>query len=179
MSHKPFKELDEGTLQKIVAVAYGDARLRDRWYIFRLAKRYPELRQQLEAYRQTAQSVHKINLVSCPHPIIEGIKSKTDYLDWEHEEQKDKSWQPFSKLGVQLGIIALFLFILYANFLKQPLPEPAYIDAEILAAEVQVKQSLVMVSRHFREIDHTLKDDILFNVLDNHLIKVPNSLSPC
>lgn len=156
MPDNPGQTLDKATLSKIAAVAYGDASLRDRWQVNRLARKNPRVREQLEAFRRTAQTVRGLDSVKCPPQLIERVKSIIE------EEQRAKSRLSLGTLAASMG--AAGLVILMALFYlpeRQPPIKPAYSDAELLAAQEKVEQSLAIISRTLRKTQLTLNQDIL------------------
>ena len=83
-------KIDEKLLDKIIAVAYGDAGLYDRLIVWMHARRDPEIKTLLDEYRLTAYSVHSLdekklpeaNLKSVYHKI--GQKEKTCENDYKY-----------------------------------------------------------------------------------------------
>lgn len=69
MQDKKLNNIDEEILDKIIAVAYKDASLKDRIRIYLLAKKDPEVKKLLSEYRETAGNIKKVPLDECPDSV--------------------------------------------------------------------------------------------------------------
>lgn len=154
-------EFSEDLLNRIITVAYGDAGLFEKVKIYFLASKNVEVKNILNEYKRTANTLDKIEIDKCPDDIIERVKNDT-------------------------GVIKESLFITILNFVNQLLHKPVYTAAIILIiissvslflfnqkkheqisnkqvtlAEKQVKQSIVFVNRIFEKTAGRVENDII------------------
>ena len=69
-------KIDETLLDKIIAVAYGDAGLYDRMVVWIKARRYSEIELILSEYKLTAQSIHHLGESELPESIINSVRQQ-------------------------------------------------------------------------------------------------------
>ena len=155
-------EISEELLNRIIAIAYGDAGLFEKIKISFLAIKHSEVKKILNEYKQIANAVDRIEIEKCPNEIIESVKNNT-------------------------GVIKDNIIVLFINFVNQVLHKPVYTAAIILIllssvvsllilnqknetqitnkhvalAEKQVKQSIVFVNRIFEKTAGRVENDII------------------
>lgn len=150
MQDKKLNNIDENILDKIIAVAYKDASLKDRINVYFLARNDPEVKRLLNEYRETAGNVKKIPMEECPDSVITSLEIKTG------KEKKSFIIKPAHAFTIVVLFISALVFVL----LNQK-KEPVYTKAEVAQAEIQVKTSLAIINRVFRKTENLLDDDIL------------------
>ena len=152
MQDKKLNNIDENILDKIIAVAYKDASLKERISIYFLANKNPEVKKLLTEYNETAGNVRKVPLEECPDSVITSLEIKTG------KEKKSFIIKPV----YAFTIVVLFISALVSVLLDQNKEkEPVYTKAEVAQAEMQVKTSLAIINRVFQKTENLLDDDIL------------------
>jgi len=161
MKHQ-YKISDE-FLNKIISVAYGDAKLSEKISIFFAARKNRLIKDLLNDYRLTARNVKSIRNEKCPDRVIQKVFKDTGI----RENNLNSAWlnsfkflfnKPIFSTTAAILIAAITVLIL---LLRQPSVPPAYSDAQVIAAQKQVKKSLAMVGRVFEKTEFTLDDQIL------------------
>ena len=155
-------DINKKLLNRIISVAYGDANLIERIKIYFLAAGNNEVKRLLNEYKTTAAAVRKLNKENCPDEVLEKVKNNTGI-------KENKLLLPLAEIinsiiyrpaltTVAVLIIAAFisLFVLFNNSNRNQ-----YSEKQILLAEKQVKQSLVLVSKVFNRTADKLKNDII------------------
>ncbi len=155
---KQQKIINEKYLDKIISVAYGDAGIVDKLSIYRDARKYPEVKKILDEYRTTAEEVKSFAGEKCPDDLVRKIEK---VIPGVKQNKSGKYLIAFRK--PVFSSVALVMVIAIAAFLifRQPNREPKYSKAEVLTAEIQIKQSLGLVGKIFRQTQNTISQDVL------------------
>ncbi len=152
MQDKNLNDISEEILDKIIAVAYKDASLKDRISIYFVAKKNPEVNRLLKEYKETAGNVKKVPLEECPDFVIKSLEIKTG------KEKKSFVIKPAYAFAITILVISTLVFVLL-NHNKEK--EPVYTKAEVAQAEMQVKTSLAILNKVFKKTENLIEDDIL------------------
>lgn len=158
--------IDEKLLDKITAVAYGDAGLYDRLIIWMNSKRDLEIKNLLDEYKLTASSVHSLDEKKLPETNLKSIYYKIG------QREKTKPAVPFihsfirsfnfSKLLVSSAAIGVIIITIVSVLLfYNPQPEQKYTKAEIELAQQQLGESLAIVNKVFQNTEKTLDADVI------------------
>ena len=174
--------IEESLLDKIIAVAYGDAGLIDRVIIYRTAKIDPFVKQLLNEYKLTAASVHKIKETELQAGISNAVKAK---LEVEVKSKPIGSFiysrlfaRPILSTGIAGILMIIIVGVLYFN---KPAPEYTYTKVEIELAQQQLQESIAIVNNVFLKAETELDTEVMpihvgkqvnksFNVLNEYLI---------
>lgn len=158
--------IDEKLLDKIIAVAYGDAGLYDRLIVWMNSKNNPEIKKLLDEYKLTAFSVHSLdekklpeaNLKSVYHKIGQGGKTKPA-VPFIHSliHSFNFSKPLVSSAAIGVIIITIVSVLLFYN----PQPEHKYTKAEIELAQQQLGESLAIVNKVFQNTGKTLDAEVI------------------
>ena len=155
-------KIDEKLLDKIIAVAYGDAGLYDRLVVWMKARRNPEIEKLMDVYRLTAYSVHSLDEKKLPEANLKSVYHKIG------QREKTKPAVPFihsisfSKPLVPSAVIGIFIIIIVSVlFLYNPQPEQKYTKAEIELAQEQLGESLAIVNKVFQNTEKTLDAEVI------------------
>ena len=73
--------IDEKLYEKIIAVAYKDASLIDKFIVYRKAKKDPGIQQLLNEFTETAMAVHNIKSDELPDSTIASVKNRMNNID--------------------------------------------------------------------------------------------------
>ena len=152
MQDKKLNDISEEILDKIIAVAYKDASLKDRISIYFVAKKNPEVKRLLIDYRETAGNVKKVPLEECPDSVIKSLEIKTG------KEKRSFVIKPAYAFAIIVLVISTLVFVLL-NHNKDE--EPVYTKAEVAQAEMQVKTSLAILNKVFKKTENLIENDIL------------------
>jgi len=170
---KESDKLNQKLTDKIINVAYGNAGIVDRIYIFFKAKADGKANSLLNEYRNTAISVHNLKQEEVPDYIIAKAKSITGGTGQNEFIPSHISYGVFSFLSTKvipatvLGI--LFIFIVSFLILREPSPSHKYSKAEIELAEKQLKQSLAIVGKAFQKAEKSFSEEVLNNQINKNL----------
>jgi hypothetical protein len=155
-------KIEESLLDKIIAVAYGDAGWIDRIIIRRMAKKDPLVKQLLNEYKLTAASVHKMKETELPARIGDAVRVK---LDEDTNSNPIGSFiyarlfaRPILSTGVASILIITICGILLFN---EPAPEYTYTRAEIEIAQKQLQESIAIVNKVFRKAETELDTEVM------------------
>ena len=159
---KQQKIIDDKYLDKIISVAYSDAGIFDRLIVYRDSKIYPEVKKLLEEYRLTADEVMNIANQKCPDKLVINIDSKIKKESLNSRRNIPGRYSIiFRKPVFSSAALVIILVIAALIIFRQPNPEQKYSKAEILTAEMQVKQSLGLVGKIFKKTQNTISYDVL------------------
>ena len=106
MQDKKLNNIDENILDKIIAVAYKDASLKERISIYFLANKNPEVKKLLTEYNETAGNVRKVPLEECPDSVITSLEIKTG------KEKKSFIIKPVYAFTIVVLFISALVFVL-------------------------------------------------------------------
>jgi len=155
------KIIDEKLLEKIIAVAYGDAGLYDRMVVWITARRFPEIEKLLAEYKLTSKSVHQLVETELPDSKLGYVRQRTiskpqsDFFGSTIYSFASKPLLSASTAGIIiLTIVSVLLFY-------NPPPEQRYTQAEIELAQVQLEQSLAIVGKVFQNTEKTLDAEVI------------------
>ncbi len=162
MKHQ-YKISDE-FLNKIISVAYGDAKLSEKISIFFAARKNRLIKDLLNDYRLTAKNVKSIKNEKCPDSVIQkvfkdtGIRGNNLNSAWLNSFKFLFNKPIFSTTTAAILIAAIVVSII---LFRQPSVPPAYSNAQVKTAQKQVKKSLAMVGKVFERTEFTLDNQIL------------------
>ena len=155
-------KIDEKLLDKIIAVAYGDAGLYDRLIVWMHARRDPEIKTLLDEYRLTAYSVHSLDEKKLPEGNLKRAIGRIGHGEETKPTVPFIHLFDFSKPLVPSAVIGIFIIIIVSVlFLHNPQPEQKYTKAEIELAQVQLEQSLAIVGKVFQNTEKTLDAEVI------------------
>ncbi len=159
------EEISEEYLDKIIAVAYGDASLLDKLKVYMDARKDERIKQILLQYKSTASVVHSI--------------AREDYRDSTNIKRVSK--HPFMtyilrfvvyKPAVSSAFVAALIIILAAVvLLRKPEPKQTYTKAQVELAEKQVKESFAIVAAVFNRSSNEIRNDVLNKKVGGNLQK--------
>lgn len=171
MQEKSSNNMDEKLINRIIAVAYGDAGWFDKSIINRKAKQDNSIKQMFEEYRLTANSVHQMKQAELPEFVLQQVRQRM-----EHKSENSflsliylrfLSRPLLSSAVVGMIIIAIVSIIL----LNHPQPQQKYTKAQIELAEKQLKESLAIVGKVFSRAEEKFDKDVLNNQINKSLGK--------
>ncbi len=152
--------MNDDLTNKIIAVAYGDASLKDKLLVRRLARKNDEVKKMLDEYRAVASEVHKIKEEDCPQFLahnlpVKALKRKSFSMDLYS--------LVFSKPLFTAAVSAVLLVaVVFGIMNNRPITyQHNYSHAEIQLAEQQAKQAFAIVGKIFNETSSTLKNEVL------------------
>lgn len=159
------KEISEEYLDKIIAVAYGDASLLDKIKVNMDARKDEKVKQILLKYKSTASVVHSI--------------AKEDYQNSTNTRLVSKHAFPTNilrfvvyKPAVSSAFVAALIIILAAVvLLRKPEPKQTYTRAQVELAEKQVKESFAIVAAVFNRSSNEIRNDVLNKKVGGNLQK--------
>lgn len=162
MNDKKLIEPNEKLLNKIIAVAYNDAGIFDRYIVYRAAKRDKNIQNILKEFRVTAKEVHQITEEECPKEIIELIEQKSISL-----QTKSNSFttdfitivlnRPLISAAASVIVLGAVLIGLFST---RPI-QPSYSKNEVETADRQARQAFAIVGKIFNQTEMTLKKEVL------------------
>ncbi len=171
-------KIDESLLEKIIAVAYGDAGMIDKITIYKMAKTDPLVKQLLNEYKLTAASVHKIKEIELPAITSDSARVKMD----EEINSNPIGLFIYSKLFARpvlsTGVAGLLIIVIAGIlFFKNPVPEYKYTQLEIEFAQKKLQASIAIVNKVFRKVETELDKEVMPNRVGKHINKGFNVLN--
>jgi hypothetical protein len=154
-------KIDENLLDKIIAVAYGDAGFYDRMVVWINARRNPEIENLLAEYKLTAKSVHQLVETELPESTLSSVRQRTagkfqtDFIGSIIYSFASKPLLSASTVGIIIVVIVSILFF------YNPPPEHKYTKAEIELAQQQLGESLAIVNKVFQNTEMIIDVEVL------------------
>ena len=181
MPEKKQAKINEDLLNRIIAVAYRDAGLYNRLAVWIKAKKDPKIKNLLDEYRHTADSVHNIKPEEISFNIHESLHDKVKLQSWHKGAASKLSYAFYSVFAkpvyaatsVTIILVAVIAFILF----MQPSPKHSYTKAEIKLAQEQLEQSFAIVGKIFSEAENKLDKDVMTKHVSKPLNKGLNFLN--
>ena len=173
MQAKELNRMNKKLIDKIIKVAYGDARIFDSIYIHLKAVFDREIKSILIDYKNTAEAVHYLKREDVPEHIIEKVNAHIDTTRERKSVFSGISYSFFSFFGKRaipatvIGIIIVSVITFF--LLREPEPTHKYSKAEIELAETQLKQSLAIVGKAFQKAEKSFNEEIINNQLNKNL----------
>ena len=143
--------MDEKILNKIISAAYGDCSFIDKIKIIILTRQNPEAAKIYNDYREVAGRVHSLPVVECPEKILEKTEARIHLTGANRH---------FLKPVAAFAVIIIAAVVAMFSMLDKERPQ-TYTAAEVRTAEIQAKESLLMVSRILNKTTSTLEKEIL------------------
>jgi hypothetical protein len=148
-------------MESIISTAYGDAGFFERIKIYRLAREYPEVKELLDEYRNTARSVHSINSDECPDGVLNNIVSISNIRKDPSSFLLDIYTALFAKPAVSAAVVVVLTAVLVVSVSIDNGNYNGYTQAEIEQANLQTRKALALVSDIFSRTENSIKNDIL------------------
>ncbi|MHA2167976.1 MAG: hypothetical protein ACXAAT_19190 [Candidatus Hodarchaeales archaeon] len=163
--------MDEKLLDKIIAVAYGDAGLFDKFIIYRKAKKNSCVKQLLNEHKLTANSVHNLKDIELPESTIYSVQDKMKYKS-KNDFFGSVIYSGFLRKPIlSAGAIGIVVLIVSILIFYQPQPEPTFTKAEIEFAQKQLEESISIVNKVFSKAEHQFDSEVLSNHVSKQLNK--------
>jgi len=165
-------------IDKIINVAYGDARITERIIVFWKASRNGEVKRILEEYKTTASSVYNINKEELPEYVIDSVHRRIE-LENESESLISKIYFAlYSKPIFSAAVVSIFVLTIISFFLfRQPAAKYKYSKAEIELAQQQLGESIAIVSKVFNKAEEKLDKEIINERVSKQLNKGLNLIN--
>ncbi len=162
MNRKKSYELNEEMINKIISVAYNDANIFERIFVYRAAKGDDNVKKLLQSYCNTAIKVHELKEEDCPEEIIESLKQKSIPLRISQNSfNSDFAAVVFGRpLVSAIASVLVVAAIIVALFSTREI-HPVYSRQEIEHADKQARQALAIVGKIFNQTGTTLKREVL------------------
>lgn len=181
MQEKKQAKIDDDLLNRIISVAYSDAGLYDRLFVWIKAKKNPAIKNLLDEYRLTANSIHNIKPEDISISINERLKNKIKPYEKRKSSTSNISYAFYSffakpvyaAASVTILLIAVIAFILFTH----PAPKHSYTKAEIKLAQEQLEQSFAIVGKAFSDAETKLDKDVMTKHVSKPLNKSLNFLN--
>lgn len=164
--------IDEKMYDKIIAVAYNDASLTDRFIVYRMAKRNSDVKKILEEYKRTANALRNIKPDELPDTVIDSVNSKIENSKSENLLGSLIYSKIVARPLLSSSIVGLIILGLSALlFFNQPQPSKQYSKAEIELAQKQLSESLAIVNRVFKNAEQQLDKKVVPNIINKNIDK--------
>lgn len=157
----------EELVARIVAVAYGDAGPRDRWRVYREARRNPVVRELIEAHRGVADEVRRAPRPTVPDAVVERAWDAIVRQEPRAVRRPVLSLRALYASGATLAAALCVLLVLQVTR-PSAVPPETYSQAEIEEARHQLEAAFALVNQSVAKAGLTLNHDVL----------VPNVIRP-
>ncbi len=155
-------EIDEKLLDKIIAVAYGDAGLYDRLIVWMNSKNNPEIKKLLDEYKLTASSFHSLDEKKLPEANLKSVYYKIGQTEKTNPVVPFIHSFNFSKPLVSSAVIGFIIITIVSVLLfYNPQPEQKYTKLEIELAQQQFEHSFAIVGKVFQNAEKKLKIEVI------------------
>ncbi len=175
MQESNIKNISEQLLDKIISVAYGDAGLFDKITVWIKAKTDPEVKNLLNEYSVTAESIHRLSQEDLPAEIENAIRKKVGVTNNREKPQSQLSYafiSFFAKPAYPAAAIGLIVAVIISFMLfKQPAASHTYTKAEIELAQKQLEKSFAIIGKVFEDTEKQLDDEVLSKRVSKPLSK--------
>ncbi|MCX6175130.1 MAG: hypothetical protein NTZ27_10290 [Ignavibacteriales bacterium] len=164
MNRKKSFELNEKIVNKIISVAYGDAKLIDKFIVMRAAAQNPEIRSALYSYKQTAKEVDVLREEEYPDDLIRNVigkslpvyKNTTSFL---FDLYSTVFSRPIISAVTTIILITAIVTTLIVN--KTAQFNYRYSQTEITDADQQARKAFAIVGKFFKQTQTTLENEIM------------------
>ena len=153
-------DLPEEMVARIIAVAYGDAGLRDRWLVSRETRRNPVARDLLEAHRRIANDLRHTPAPRAPERVVDAAWDEIVRQDPRAVRAPVLPLRALYASGAALAAALCILAVLQVSRLASMQPE-MYSQAEIEEARHQLETAFALVNRSVAKAGLTLNDEVL------------------
>lgn len=163
MKHTKSYNIDDQLLERIISVAYGSAGFFEKREIEKLARQNPEIKELLEEYKSTANSLHSVELENCPEEILKNVEGIIN----PGREEKSSIFIDIYTVFVGKPLVSaaaatlLIVILLFSTVIEREKFDDSFTSSEVVAAHEQVKQSLAMIGKIFNKTTNTLENEIL------------------
>ena len=155
---KKSNRIEEKYLDKIIQVAYGEGNLFEKLSVYFRAKKDPSVKNLLDEYRLTASVLDSMKNEKCPENLV----SRTAV---QVSGGRRFSWKLFDgllKKPVITAAAAVLIAVIFSLYMiETQKSKPQYSKVRIMQAELEVKKSLVIIDRVFKNTRSTLENDVL------------------
>ena len=172
MQEKNSVNIEEKLYDRIIAVAYNDASLVDRFVVYRMARKNPGIQNILNEFKATATAVHKIKCNELHESVIVSVKQRIS------RKEKKEFFGSFiyskiiSRPLLSSGVAGIIIIAIAALlFFNQPERQPQYTEAQIKIAETQLAESLAIVNKVFKKAEHQLDKEVIPNIVNKNTDK--------
>jgi hypothetical protein len=154
-------ELKNELKEKIIAVAYGDARILDKICVYHLARKHNNIKLELEAYKQTAQFVRSLE-AECPDELLSNLKlNKYPVPKTKNSIIADFLSIIINKPAASAAImVILFITVTLSIILNSPF-QKRYTETEIMQANEQARYALGLIGSIMNETKEKLEKEVI------------------
>ncbi|MFA5804318.1 MAG: hypothetical protein WC879_06710 [Melioribacteraceae bacterium] len=164
MNRKKSFELNEEMVNKIISVAYGDAKLIDKFIVMRASAQNPEIREALYSYKQTAKEVEVLREEEYPDDLFRNVirknihasKNTTSFL---FDLYSTVFSRPIISAVTTIILITVIVTTLIVN--KPAQLNYHYSQTEINDADQQARKAFAIVGKFFKQTQTTLENEIM------------------
>lgn len=165
--------MEQKLLNRIISVAYDDANLLEKFKIYRLASRDPNVKSILSEYKKVASKAHKMQLDYCPDELVEDTSQITKI---KAKSEKSLFFDLYSFIfkqpAISAAIVSVFILALVSTFvIQRPEIHQQYTQQEIEVADQQVKQSLAIIAGVFKKTTTTVEEDVLTDRVSKPIVE--------
>lgn len=156
-------KIDDQLLEKIISVAYKDARFLDKIKINYLASKYDNVKELLSEYKNTAEEIHSIELEEFPDSSIEEVMRKLN-ID---KEKQPKFWNDLYSVFIRKPALVLAFSVLIlvsitvSIFQNRDLNHNEYSNQQIAEANKDAHEALYLVSTILNDASTHLQNDVI------------------
>ncbi len=173
--------IKEELFNAIIRVAYGEAGFFEKQKVLKIARANDEVKATLEAFSETARSVHKLQPDECPDELVEAALNK---IRIAKSNKPSFAFDVYNAIFAKPIVSAVSAAVLVAVigtsiFLNDGENLNGYNIADVEEANLQAKYALAVVGKVFSSTRKSLKEDILVDKVSkpiNEGIKTVNKL---
>ncbi|MBI5730301.1 MAG: hypothetical protein HY963_04105 [Ignavibacteriales bacterium] len=164
MNRKKSFKLNEEMINKIISVAYGDAKLIDKFIVMRAAAQNPEIRETLYSYKKTAKEIEVLCEEEYPDDLLRNIIRKNipaskNTISFLFDLYSTVFSRPIISAITTIVLITAIVTTLIVN--KPAQISYHYSQAEINNADQQARKAFAIVGKFFKLTRTTLENEIM------------------
>ena len=172
MPEKNSTKIDEKLYDRIIAVAYDDASLIDKFIVYMKAKKNPDIQKILNEFKATANAIQNIKDNDLPESVIDSVKQRIS----RKEKKEFFGGFVYSKIIsrplLSSGVVAIIIIAIAAVLIiNQTQRQPQYTEVQMKTAETQLAESLAIVNKVFKKAERKFDRDVIPNIVNKNTDK--------
>jgi len=173
MQKKESNKLYQKLIDKVIKVAYGDAKIVERLYIYFKALTNKEVNKILEEFKHTSNAVHNIKQEEAPEQLINAVKINTSgkrQNGFFGSSLSSAFFMFFGKRAITATVVGIALVLIVSFLVFRTLgPTHKYSQAQIELAEKQFRQSMAIVGEAFQNAEKSFSDEVMNKQVNKNL----------
>jgi len=149
-------------LNRIISVAYGDAKIKEKMSIYLLSLKNEEVKKVLQEHKRIAAAAHNLDLEECPDNLIEKVSKSIKTNSLRSQSMFVDIYSIFIRRPILTGSLAavIILAVISTFIFERPEIKQQYTQQQIEQADSEVKYSLALVANVLNKTKNTVEKDV-------------------